>query len=50
MEKFKKKKGGGKFLLASNLDNGMLKWHPAVHLNLIYVHIVQILWLVHADK
>lgn len=49
MEKAKKRKGG-EFLLASNLDNGMQKWHPAVHLDLIYLHIVQILWLVRAHK
>lgn len=48
MEKaVKKKNEQGKFLLASNLDNGMLKWHPTACLHLIYVHTVQILLLVH---
>lgn len=46
----KKKKEQGKFLLTSNLDNGMLKWHPTARLHLIYVHIVLILLLVRADK
>lgn len=50
MEKAKRSQEREEFLLSSSFDNGMLKWQPAVHLYLIYVHIVPILWLVHADN